>query len=295
MVPFMLFQSTPKSPCYTESCGHPGADFKLQTSHVTRQKGYMVQLQNHRLQRQCRWYRWFSSYTLCQNNGSDGGGRRLFNCAESVGKLCFLFSRQRSKFCWLWIYFVAKIPTFHSFTVLAPNLAKVLGHAILVSRNRLFFRVSAQIASDVQGFLPSVRWWFRIRRFKTWVGTRVWTLWSPKERVGGKEPTRWENLYSSQIVLFVVPSSERVTVWCRYLKKYCFFVPFFKFKIYVFRYHFSLCVNFCTSVTVHWGSVTKFGCWSFDLLDQKFGKCSLPIEKWFLLGQGECRITSHFI
>lgn len=98
----------------------------------------------------------------------------------------------------------------------------------------------AQTASDVQGFLPSVRWWFRIRRFKTWVGTRVWTLWSPKERVGGKEPTRWENLYSSQIVLFVVPSSERVTVWCRYLKKYCFFVPFFKFKIDVFRCHFFL-------------------------------------------------------
>ena len=46
-------------------------------------------------------------------------------------KLCFLFFPPAFKILWLWIYFVAKIPTFHSFTVLAPNRSK--GHAILVS------------------------------------------------------------------------------------------------------------------------------------------------------------------
>lgn len=162
--------------------------------------------------------------------------------------------------------------------------------------------MSAQTASDVQGFLPSVRWWFGIRWFKTWVGARVWTLWSSKERLGGKEPTRCENLYSSQIVLFVVSSSERLTVWRGYLKKYCFSVPFFKFKIDVINilgvFFFSSCVDSCTSVTVHWGSVTEFWFLKFWSPGPKIllenAVCLLK-DLWYLLGQGESRLASHVL
>ena len=134
MVPLMLFQSTPKSPCCTESCGHPGAD-NFQTANLPRHQTkrihgaaakssvtasvQMVQMIFilHALPKQ-RFRRW---------------RRRLFNCAESVGKLncAFFFFPPAFKILWLWIYFVAKIPTFHLFTVLAPNRSK--GHAILVS------------------------------------------------------------------------------------------------------------------------------------------------------------------
>ena len=74
-------------------------------------------------------------------------------------------------------------------------------------------------------------------------------------------------------------------------------MPFFKFKIDVINIlgviFFSSCVDSCTSVTVHWGSVTEF--WSPGPKILLENAVCLLKDLWYLLGQGESRLASHVL
>ena len=192
---------------------HLGGAFKLWICHITRQKGYMVQLQNLRLLRQCRWYRWFSSLHVLPKQRSRQWRTESVNCVVCVLSLF----PPAFKILRLWIYFAAKISTFHLFTVTAIRAAVKLNTTPFWHSDTLLTLCSIRLIAMSRdscrvyvgdlgsgGSKPELE-----REFERYGPLKsVWVARNPPGEKICTAPKSW---------LSVISSCERLTVWCSYL------------------------------------------------------------------------------
>lgn len=147
----------------------------------------------------------------------------------------------------LWIYFVAKISTFHLFTVIAIRAAVKLNATPFWHSDILLTLCSIRVIAMSRdscrvyvgdlgsgGSKPELE-----REFERYGPLKsVWVARNPPGEKICTAPKSW---------LSVISSCERLTVWCSYLKKWSFFVSFYEFKRDV-RSYFLYCV--CSRVGV---------------------------------------------